>query len=144
MFRLTLSLLVFFACNAVAETLVDGVELSKLEGAAEWPVVDARELAERSRAPIPGALDESTQLELSGSILVIASSDDEAQISAVAIERRHPGVKAYAVLGGIESLKRIRQDLLQTLDDDNMPSTYNIPSDTCEQGEPLQTFGDGK
>ncbi len=144
MFRLTLVLFVFLGCNAVAETLVGGAELVKLKDAAAWPVVDARELADRSRAPVPGALDERTELELSGSILVIASSDDEAQTSAVALERRYPGVKAYAVLGGIESLKLIRQDLLQTLGDDNMPSTYNIPSDTCETGEPLQTFGDGK
>lgn len=144
MFRLTLLLLACMGCNAVAETLVDGAELVKLEGAAAWPVVDVRELAERSRSPIPGAFDDGAELELSGSVLIIGSSDDEAQISAVTIEKNFPGVKAYAVLGGIESLKLIRQDLLQTLGDDNMPSTYNIPSDTCQQGEPLQTFGDGK
>ncbi len=144
MSRLTLLLLVCVACNALAETLVDGFELAKLDGAAQWPVVDVRELADRSRAPIPGAFEESMELELSGSVLVIASSDDEAQISAVAIERRLPGVKAYAVLGGLESLKWIRQDLPQTLGDDNMPSTYDIPSDTCQPGEPLQTFGEDK
>lgn len=142
MYRLVLLLLACLSGNANAETLVDADELVKLKGVAQWPVMDVRELTERSRAPIPGALEESTELELSGPILVIASSDDEVQISAVAIEKRLPGVKAYAVLGGVESLQRIRQDLLQTLGDDNMPSTYNIPSDTCQPGEPLQTFSE--
>jgi len=144
MFRLTLLLLLCLAGNAFAETLVEGAELVKLEDAAQWPVVDTRELAERSRAPIPGAFEESAELELSGSVLVIVSSDDEVKVSAVAIEKRLPGVKVYAVLGGVESLKLIRQDLSQTLGDDNMPSTYDIPSDTCQPGEPLQTFGEGK
>jgi rhodanese-related sulfurtransferase len=138
MYRLILLLFTCLVGTAYGETLVDAVELARLEGAEQWPVVDVREIAERSGAPIPGAFEESA--EFTGPILVIASSDDEAQISAVAIEKRFPGVKAYAVLGGVESLKRIRQDLRQTLGDDNMPSTYNIPSDTCQPGEPLQTF----
>jgi hypothetical protein len=141
---LALVLFSSLACNAFAETLIDAEGLVKLKGAAQWPVVDVRELSERSRAPIPGSFDESAALELTGPILVIASSDDEVQISAVDLERRLAGVKAYAVLGGVESLKRIRQDLLQSQGDENMPSTYNIPSDTCQPGEPLQTFGKGK
>lgn len=132
------------AATALAETVVDAEALAGLEGAAEWPVVDVRELAERSREPIPGALEFGPELNVSGPVLVIASEDSIARLSAVAIESRLRSAEAYAVTGGIDTLRTIRSDLLSPLGGGNMPGTFTIPSDTCQPGEPLHTFSEEK
>lgn len=145
MYRLMLLLCTMFvAAAACAETVVDAEALSKLEGAAGWPVVDVRDLAERSREPIPGALEFGPELNLSGPVLVIASEDSIAQLTAVAIESRLRSAQAYAVAGGIETLRTIRSDLLPSVGGSNMPGTFTIPSDTCQPGEPLHTFSEEK
>jgi len=143
MFRL--SVLLSSLClvvTATAEEVVDAKALAGLEGAAGWPVVDVRELADRSREPIPGALEFGPELDVSGPVLVVASEDSIAQLTAVAIESRLRSAVAYAVSGGIDTLRSMRPDLLRLLDDSNMPGTFTIPSDTCQQGEPLHTFSD--
>lgn len=144
MFRLMLLLFTMSLVGAVAAVeVVDAESLARLEGAAGWPVVDVRELAERSREPIPGALELGPELQVTGPVLVIASEDSIAQLTAVAIESRLRGAQAYAVSGGIDTLRRIRPDLLPTLEG-SMPGTFTIPSDTCQPGEPLHTFSEEK
>lgn len=127
---------------AVAEEVVDAERLASLEGAESWPVVDVRDLVDRSRVAIPGALEFDAQLSLSGPVLVVGSEDSMARLSAVALESRFEGVDAYAVAGGIDSLRAIRSDLPQAPQAGAMPGTFTIPSDTCQAGEPLHTFSD--
>jgi len=129
---------------AAAEEVVDAEALAKLEGAAGWPVVDVRELAERSREPIPGALEFGPELEVSGPVLVVASEESIARLTAVAIESRLRSAQAYVVAGGIETLRTIRPDLLPSVGDSNMPGTFTIPSDTCQPGPALHTFSEEK
>lgn len=136
--------LLIFVSSAAAETLVDAEALAKLEGAAQWPVVDMRELDERSREPIPGALEFGPELNVSGPVLVVASEDSIAQLTAAAIESRLPGAKAYVVSGGIETLRAVRPELLPPPGSSNMPGTFTIPSDTCQPGSPLHTFTEEK
>lgn len=144
MFRLIVLLSsLWLAAAAAAEEVVDAASLAALEGAAGWPVVDARELAERSREPIPGALEFGSELDVTGPVLVIASEDSIARLTAVAIESRLRSAQAYAVLGGLDTLRTIRPELLPALEG-NMPGTFNIPSDTCQPGEPLHTFSEEK
>jgi rhodanese-related sulfurtransferase len=145
-FRLIVLLLssIWLAAAAVAEEVVDAASLAKLEGAAGWPVVDVRDLSERSRAPIPGALEFGPGLNVSGPVLVLASEESIAQLTAVAIESRLPSAQAYAVSGGIDTLRTIRSDLLPSLGDSNMPGTFTIPSDTCQPGPALHTFTEEK
>lgn len=144
MFRLIVLLLsLWLAAAAAAEEVVDAASLATLEGASGWPVVDERELSERSREPIPGALEFGPELDVTGPVLVIASEDSIARLTAVAIESRLRNVQAYAISGGIDTLRRIRTDLLPAIEG-NMPGTFNIPSDTCQPGEPLHTFSEEK
>jgi rhodanese-related sulfurtransferase len=130
------------AAATVAEEVVDAAALARLEGAAGWPVVDVRDLSERSREPIPGALEFGPELSVAGPVLVVASEESIAQLTAVAIESRLPSAEAYAVSGGVDTLRAIRSDLLPSPDGSNMPGTFTIPSDTCQVGEPLHTFSD--
>lgn len=134
----------WLATVATAEEVVDAKGLAALEGAAGWPVVDVRELADRSREPIPGALEFGPELDVSGPVLVVASEDSIAQLTAVAIESRLSSVVAYVVSGGIDTLRSIRPDLLQSFGGSNMPGTFTIPSDTCQPGKPLHTFTEEK
>ncbi len=136
------ALLLLMGPFAVAETLVDGEALKNLDGAAHWTVVDARELSERSLEPIPGAIDYGPRLQVEGRILVIASDDSLAARVARSIESRLPTVEAFAVSGGIQTLRVIRPKLLSDLDGGGMPSTFTIPRDTCQPGAPLQVYAD--
>lgn len=134
----------WLAGAAAAEEVVGAEALAKLEGAAGWPVVDVRDLAERSREPIPGALEFGPELEVSGPVLVVASEESIARLTAVAIESRLRSAEAYVVAGGIETLRTIRPDLLPSMGDSNMPGTFTIPSDTCQPGPALHTFSEEK
>ncbi len=145
MFRLIVLLSsLWLTAAATAEEVVDAKALAGLEGAAGWPVVDVRELADRSREAIPGALEFGPELDVSGPVLVVASEDSIAQLTAVAIESRLSSVVAYAVSGGIDALRSIRPDLLQSFGGNNMPGTFTIPRDTCQPGKPLHTFTEEK
>lgn len=140
---LALLLLSMLLCiGAVAEEVVDAESLVTLEGAAQWPVVDVRDLADQSRAPIPGALEFGPELVLDGPVLVVGSEDSIARLTAVALESRIDKVQAYAVAGGIDTLRTIRSDLLPSIGSGSMPETFTIPSDTCQPGVPLHTFSD--
>lgn len=145
MFRMMTPLfLLCFTASALAETVVDAGALAQLDGAAAWPVVDVRDLSDRSRKPIPGALEFGPELDVAGPVLVVAGEDQVAQLTAVAIEARLRGAEAFAVAGGLESLQTIRPDLLRDSGGGNMPGTFTIPSDTCQPGEPLHTYSDEK
>ncbi|MCW8827947.1 MAG: hypothetical protein OQK94_02700 [Gammaproteobacteria bacterium] len=131
-----------FSTGAAAEEVVDAEALAALEGAGHWPVVDVRDLADQSRVPIPGALEFGPELALSGPVLVVGSENSIARLTAVALESRFDGVQAYAVEGGIDTLRTIRTELLPSLGGDSMPGTFTIPSDTCQPGPALHTFSD--
>ncbi|WP_175452446.1 hypothetical protein [Thiohalomonas denitrificans] len=146
MFRLMVALpWIAMGSTAVAEVVVDAEALAKLEGATGWPVVDVRGPAERSRVPIPDGRDLGPELdEVTGRVLVIASDDEIAQEAARAVESRLRTVEAFAVKGGIDTLRVIRPDLLPSIESGAMPGTYTIPTDTCQPGPALHTFSDEK
>lgn len=130
--------LLALSTGAAAEAMVDAATLSSLEGASQWPVVDVRDLGERSLQPIPGARDFTPELDLAGPVLVVGSDDSAAHRAAAAIEARLSRVQAHWVAGGIDSLRTIRPDL--PAGSGTMPESFTIPSDTCQPGEPLHTF----
>ncbi len=125
-----------------AETVVDAAALSQMKDAANWPVVDVRELSERSMSPIPGSLDFDSELSVEGKILVIASDHVRALLVARAIEEQLTGVEAFVVDGGLQTLQTLRSELRSLSGESGMPGTFNIPTDTCEPGNPLHTFSD--
>lgn len=141
MFRVT-ALALALASAVQAETVVDAEGLQALEGAAYWAVVDVRALSDRSSDPIPNALEFAPDLDVSGPVLVLASDDEVARATAKAIESRLRTVEAYAVAGGMATLRTIRPDLLPSILEGNMPGTFTIPHNTCQTGKPLHTFSD--
>lgn len=139
--------LVFFlvlGCNSVvlSETLLEANALQKMEGAKNWPVVDIRELSDRSQSPIPGALEFGPELSLEGKALLVASDITTALLVARSIESRTRTAEVFVLVGGFETLRTIRPELSPSIGDFIMPGTFTIPSDTCKQGEPLHTFSD--
>jgi hypothetical protein len=130
---------------AEAETLVDAQALATLEGAAAWPLVDARDLAERSQSPIPGALDPDQAPATAGGVLVIGTDTAGARRVAREIEARLPGSKVVVVDGGVDALRGLRPELANlpsALGITGMPGTFTIPKDTCQPGKPVHTFTD--
>lgn len=143
MSRLTILLMfLLFGVGVAAEEMVDAQALEALEGVGGWQVVDVRDLADRSRSPIPGALDSDPELTLTGPVLVVGSEDRVARLTAAELESRFDGVQAYAVEGGGDTLRAIRVELLPSFSAGSMPGTFTIPSDTCQPGAPLHTFSD--
>lgn len=128
-----------FTSTLFAETLVDAEALKQLEDVASWPIVDVRELSERSMAPIPGALEFDSELSVEGKVLLVASDNTIASMVAQAIEEKLKDVEVFVVDGGLETLKVIHPELRSL---SGMPGTFNIPTDTCEPGNPLHTFSD--
>lgn len=135
------------ATTASADTLLDAQALGATQGIATWPLVDARELSERSRQPIPGALDSGAELTLSGPVLIIGSDPESARRIAQELETRLPGLTAYVPAGGIDDLRALRPELGGMAPSGElgaMPGTFTIPRDTCQPGQPAHVFTDEK
>jgi len=135
-------LMINFISVAYAEALVDANALKKIEGVENWPVVDVRELSERSQSPIPGALDFDPELNVEGKVLVVASDNATGLLVARAIESRLRTAEVFIVDGGLKTLRTILTELRPSTDEFVLPGTFTIPSDTCEPGKPLHIFSD--
>lgn len=133
--------------EAPAETLLDTQAIASAQGIAAWPLVDGRDLAERSRQPIPGALDPGAAVALSGPVLVIGSDPESARRAALELEQRLPGLTAYVPAGGLDDLRSVRPELGSLAPQEAagaMPGTFTIPRDTCQPGQPAHVFTDQK
>lgn len=145
MTRYFLFILMFtLTIEVYSETLMEADTLKKIKGVENWPVIDVRELSDRSQSPIPGALEFGFDLAVEGNVLVVASTNNSASLVAKAIEARIPTAKVYVIIGGFETLRTIRPELEPSKDNFIMPGTFVIPSDTCKQGNPLQIYSDEK
>jgi hypothetical protein len=128
---------------ANGEMLADASLLEAM-AAADWPVVDGRDLAERSQQAIAGALPFDAELRLDAAhVLVLAEDDAAARVLARVVEARFPGTTAVAVAGGAPTLRGVRRAAAAAFVD-GMPRNFTIPSDTCQPGEPLHIFTDGE
>lgn len=144
---LTLIGLTLASATTAADTLLDAQALATTQGIATWPLVDARELSERSRQPIPGALDPGSGLTLSGPVLILGSDPESARRVARELEQRIPGLTAYVPAGGVEDLRALRPELGGVAPAGElgaMPGTFTIPRDTCQPGQPAHVFTDEK
>lgn len=129
---------------AEAAALVDGEGVARRGDAAKAPIVDARDISERSLFPVPGALGYEPGLRIAEKVIVvIGDRDEEALAAARALEQRHPGLTALALKGGYETLRGLRPAArLPPRVEGAMPSNFTIPSDTCQTGAALHTFGE--
>jgi hypothetical protein len=110
----------------------------RLADRPECCVIDARGQLARMRAPVPFAVafTSTVTVKKGAFALLVADSDAAALTAARAVARRSAG-DVVAVNGGHATLAALGRTAPATA---TMPSRFNIPKNTCEQGEPLHEF----
>ncbi|HEX8987943.1 MAG TPA: hypothetical protein VF816_08280 [Rhodocyclaceae bacterium] len=124
-------------------SLYDRGELeAALKGASPCCVVDGRSARERLRSPLKDVLiwSDRTRLKPTGAVVVIADQDIVAYSIGTKIEQRFKAGRVLAVKGGYATWKA----MLSASGQSGMPESFVIPSNTCEQGKPLQTLRSNK
>jgi putative intracellular protease/amidase len=104
-------------------------------------VIDGRSAADRKKMPLANALVWRPDLEIkpTSAVVVIADQDAEALAIAAAIGSKHPGKTIIAVQGGLIAWKGASTAAAKAVFVPGGTSqSFVIPSNTCEQGTPLQ------
>lgn len=112
-------------------------------------VIDGRQEASRSKAPLADALPYRSGLRINptASVVVLADTDQEAQRIADLLAGQHPGKTIIAVKGGLASWQAANAAPLSTASHAGAPGPsfqFVIPHNTCETGEPLQKLQSNK
>lgn len=112
-------------------------------------VIDGRQEANRTQAPLAEALPYRSGLRINptASVVVVADTDQEAQRIADVLARQHPGKTIIAVKGGLPSWQAANAAPLSTATHAGAPAPgfqFVIPHNTCESGEPLQKLQSNK
>jgi hypothetical protein len=137
MLFLTLGVSVFAAGADV--TLRDRAGLEQaLKNTEPCCVVDARTAANRARLPLVDTVPyrEGMTLGAGGPVVVIADTDARALEVAKALVVAAGSRPILAVRGGAKTWQSVPQSSPIT----GPPPQFVIPSDTCKQGQPLQTL----
>lgn len=129
-------------------TAKDKVQLTAaLKTSSPCCVIDGRSAASRKRQPLADALVYRPDIRIkltataTAAVVVIADRDRDAMQIGEALARKHPGKQIIAVTGGIKTWRDASQAVLLAAGI-NLPGdgsmSFVIPSNTCEQGQPLQ------
>ncbi len=107
-------------------------------------VIDARAAAARRKLRIAHALAyrRGMRINPTGIIVVIADTDAGAQMVGETIARTSPGAQIVAVKGGARTWLDARQPAGSRVP--GHAQRFVIPSNTCEQGPPLQSLPFGR
>ncbi|MEO8332022.1 MAG: hypothetical protein ABI479_06280 [Gallionella sp.] len=105
-------------------------------------VIDARDAGSRKKQPIPVAIvyRDNIKSKAGGYALIVGKDDKQALKLAQKISAKSDG-DVFAVAGGYATWQQA-----QSVGDmssgkvDGMPRSFIIPSNTCEQGKPLQVY----
>lgn len=118
--------------------LLDGTQLAEaLKSSQPCCVIDARSEGPRKQNPISFAVAHREGMVVSASsfAIIIADTDQRALEIARALAASNPG-RIFAVKGGFATWQQLSGNAEGT----TMPRGFTIPSNTCEQGKPLQEF----
>ncbi|MBI2310939.1 MAG: rhodanese-like domain-containing protein [Betaproteobacteria bacterium] len=130
-------LLVALPASAAGVSLQDRPQLIELlREAPPCCVIDARAEKARREKPIAHALAyrQGMSINPSGPVVVIGSSDQQALAVGNTLADRSGAAAVYAVKGGYATWQAVELNRLKS----TLPSTFVIPSDTCQQGPALQ------
>lgn len=101
-------------------------------------VIDARSEGLRKQAPIPFAVIHREGLSIKQTSFAIVVADYDLKAMEVARQLVTPeGKNIYALKGGYATWQQIKKGITPL---SGTPKRFTIPSDTCEQGEPLHEF----
>lgn len=122
--------------------------LAALSAGPPCCVIDGRTAASRKREALANALPWRTDLKIdpTATVVVVADRDRDALRIAQALARAHPGKPIFAVKGGVAVWKATTLALLLSAGDASANGApggmvnFVIPSNTCEQGKPLQVL----
>ncbi|MDH3355003.1 MAG: hypothetical protein OEL79_07300 [Chromatiales bacterium] len=144
---LTFLLLTLVSSYTFAAEVLDENELISFgERVKYWPVLDVRDLVERSQRPIAGAqqIDDELEFDAGDIILIIGDDEKSAMQSALAIEKQFPGNTTIVVKEGYKTLRVIHGKKIKNISNSYFPGTFTIPSDTCETAPPVHMFDDSE
>lgn len=112
-------------------------------------VIDGRSAASRKRRRLADALVYRADLRIlpTASVVVIADRDADAIKIGEALANQHPGKPIIALKGGIKTWQEASNAAALLALGIQPPSgkamSFVIPSNTCEQGQPLQELRSG-
>lgn len=127
------------ACHAGASLRNETQLQLALRSSPPCCVIDGRTEAQRQARALPDALVYREDLKINpvATVVVVAGSDAQALAIAEALASAHPGKTVLAVEGGVATWEAVVRAMAadppggRALD-------FVIPSNTCEQGAPLQ------
>lgn len=133
------------AAEAQAKLLNRSELVEALTASPQCCIIDARSARERRQDPLGGALlwRDDLKINPTANVVVIADQDETALGVARRLGERHPGTPILAVRGGLPAWKAVTLTLTLwgSADTATGPAaSFVIPSNTCEQGKPLQVI----
>jgi hypothetical protein len=132
---LTLLLLPMLSFGAEELLLDEGSLSTRLELTQDYQLLDARSAEAQRNAPIAFSTRyQSTTPVKKGLVLIVAATDAEALAIAKSIPVA-PDRFVFAVKGGSESWQRV---MAKTPASNSVSRSFVIPTNTCEQGKPIQ------
>jgi hypothetical protein len=137
--------LVVVLCGSGASAKVQLMGEAALLGALEHQppccVIDARPAQHRNALPLPEAVAYRPGMKIvpTASVVIVADSDEQAMAIARRFDKAYPGKSIIAVQGGHAVWTSVLAAAQQSRSLQGSRS-FVIPSNTCEQGRPLQTL----
>lgn len=152
MIRLVLFVVALLAGGlAVAQVVVmdKGQLVDALTSRSPCCVIDGRSSERRKQEPLADALAWRADLIIvpTATVVVLADRDQDALAIGRALEKKHPGKPVIVVKGGLPTWKSANLALMAAAGFDSAsgaPLGFVIPSNTCEQGKPLQELRSDK
>jgi rhodanese-related sulfurtransferase len=125
--------------HAAGAFLVDKARLGGLLKLPGCQLIDVRGEGRRAQQPIPLAQPYKAGMEIkAGTVIVVGDSEQQA-VEAARVLAQRAGRDVFAFGGGYAAWREAQQEggrAPETV----MPQTFTIPSNTCEQGAPLQEY----
>lgn len=129
------------AASAEVRLLDEAALLQALGRQPPCCVIDARPPAQRKALPLADALAYRPGMKIvpTASVVVVADSDERAMTVARRFDKAYPGRSIITVHGG-QAVWASVLDSTRSSHSVQGSRSFVIPSNTCEQGPPLQTL----
>lgn len=127
--------------SAKVQLMGEEALLLALEHQPPCCVIDARPARHRTALPLPDSLAYRPGMNIipTASVVIVADSDEQAVAIARRFDKAYPGKSIIAVQGGHAVWASVLAASQRSRSVQGSRS-FVIPSNTCEQGPPLQTL----